>query len=61
MRTIDRATAPGDETAAPLDSRRPARRRTTAAALVGAALLAGLTACAPATSVPTPAPARESS
>lgn len=57
MRTIDRATAPGDETAAPFDRRRPARRRTAAAALVGAALLAGLTACAPATSAPTPAPA----
>lgn len=58
VRTIDRATTPGDETAAPSDRRGPARRRT-AAALAGAALLAGLTACAPAGPAPTPAPAPE--
>lgn len=58
VRTIDRATTPGDETAAPSDRRGPARRRT-AAALAGAALLAGLTACAPAAPAPTPAPAPE--
>lgn len=58
MRTIDRATTPGDGTAAPSDRRGPARRRT-AAALAGAALLAGLSACAPAAPAPTPAPAPE--